>query len=46
MKKQSEGWELFDASVQSCQKSVEKSEQILKNGTLETEKSFKQVEEN
>ena len=32
VKKQTEGWELFDASVQSCQKSVEKSEQILKNG--------------
>mmetsp|Transcript_69135 Transcript_69135/g.164740 ORF Transcript_69135/g.164740 Transcript_69135/m.164740 type:complete len:573 (+) Transcript_69135:89-1807(+) len=32
VKKQTEGWELFDASVQSCQKSVEKSEQILQNG--------------
>jgi len=32
VKKQTEGWELFDASVQSCQKSVEKSETILKNG--------------
>ena len=32
VQKQTEGWELFDASVQSCQKSVEKSEQILKNG--------------
>ena len=32
MKKQTEGWELFDASVTSCQKSVEKSEQILRNG--------------
>lgn len=32
VKKQTEGWELFDASVTSCQKSVEKSEQILKNG--------------
>lgn len=32
VKKQSNGWELFDASVKSCQKSVEKSEDILKNG--------------
>ena len=26
------GWELFDASVKSCEKSVEKSELILRNG--------------
>jgi hypothetical protein len=26
------GWELFDASVKSCEKSVEKSHTILKNG--------------
>lgn len=32
IKKQTEGWELFDAAVTSCQKSVEKSEQILQNG--------------
>jgi len=32
VKKQADGWELFDASVASCQKSVEKSETILKNG--------------
>eukprot|EP00933_Yihiella_yeosuensis_P007179 TRINITY_DN1120_c0_g1_i3.p1 TRINITY_DN1120_c0_g1~~TRINITY_DN1120_c0_g1_i3.p1 ORF type:complete len:571 (+),score=175.01 TRINITY_DN1120_c0_g1_i3:70-1782(+) len=32
VKKQTEGWELFDAAVTSCQKSVEKSETILKNG--------------
>jgi len=32
VKKQADGWELFDASVSSCQKSVEKSETILKNG--------------
>jgi len=32
VKKQTDGWELFDASVASCQKSVEKSETILKNG--------------
>eukprot|EP00933_Yihiella_yeosuensis_P039238 TRINITY_DN3319_c0_g1_i1.p1 TRINITY_DN3319_c0_g1~~TRINITY_DN3319_c0_g1_i1.p1 ORF type:complete len:571 (+),score=169.11 TRINITY_DN3319_c0_g1_i1:82-1794(+) len=32
VKKQTEGWELFDAAVSSCQKSVEKSETILKNG--------------
>lgn len=30
--KQTAGWELFDAAVTSCQKSVEKSEDILKNG--------------
>jgi len=32
VKKQTDGWELFDASVASCQKSVEKSETILRNG--------------
>jgi len=29
---QTAGWELFDASVKSCEKSVEKSEQIMRNG--------------
>lgn len=32
VKTQTAGWELFDAAVQSCEKSVEKSEDILKNG--------------
>lgn len=27
------GWELFDAAVKSCEKSVEKSEEIVKNGS-------------
>mmetsp|Transcript_45886 Transcript_45886/g.121714 ORF Transcript_45886/g.121714 Transcript_45886/m.121714 type:complete len:572 (-) Transcript_45886:435-2150(-) len=31
-KGQTAGWELFDQAVSSCQKSVEKSEDILKNG--------------
>mmetsp|Transcript_90896 Transcript_90896/g.253852 ORF Transcript_90896/g.253852 Transcript_90896/m.253852 type:complete len:572 (-) Transcript_90896:259-1974(-) len=31
-KGQTAGWELFDQAVASCQKSVEKSEDILKNG--------------
>jgi len=32
VKGQTAGWELFDASVKSCEKSVEKSELILRNG--------------
>jgi len=32
VKGQKEGWDLFDAAVTSCKKSVEKSEEILKNG--------------
>merc|ERR1712232_1121131 len=32
VKAQTAGWELFDKSVDSCKKSVEKSEHILKNG--------------
>jgi len=32
VKKQTQGWELFDASITSCEKSVEKSADILKNG--------------
>jgi len=32
VKKQTKGWELFDASISSCEKSVEKSADILKNG--------------
>jgi len=32
VKKQMAGWDLFDASVKSCEKSVEKSEQIMRNG--------------
>jgi len=32
VKSQTAGWELFDASVKSCEKSVEKSEQIMRNG--------------
>jgi hypothetical protein len=32
VKSQTEGWDLFDASVASCKKSVEQSEDILKNG--------------
>jgi len=32
VKQQTAGWELFDASVKSCEKSVEKSEQIMRNG--------------
>jgi len=32
VKGQKEGWELFDESVKSCEKSVEKSQQILRNG--------------
>jgi len=32
VKAQTGGWELFEASVKSCEKSVEKSETIMKNG--------------
>jgi hypothetical protein len=32
VKGQAAGWELFDDAVKSCEKSVEKSEDILKNG--------------
>eukprot|EP00747_Dinoflagellata_sp_TGD_P163701 gnl/TRDRNA2_/TRDRNA2_182667_c0_seq1.p1 gnl/TRDRNA2_/TRDRNA2_182667_c0~~gnl/TRDRNA2_/TRDRNA2_182667_c0_seq1.p1 ORF type:complete len:572 (+),score=167.87 gnl/TRDRNA2_/TRDRNA2_182667_c0_seq1:82-1797(+) len=32
VKAQTAGWELFDAAVKSCEKSVEKSETIVKNG--------------
>jgi hypothetical protein len=32
VKARTAGWDLFDASVDSCKKSVEKSEDILKNG--------------
>merc|ERR1712232_1322461 len=32
VKAQTAGWELFDKSVDSCKKSVEKSEHILQNG--------------
>jgi len=32
VKGQEEGWELFDDAVTSCKKSVEKSEDILRNG--------------
>jgi len=32
VKGQTAGWELFDQSVKSCEKSVEKSEQIMRNG--------------
>jgi len=32
-KAQTGGWELFDAAVKSCEKSVEKSEDIVKNGS-------------
>mmetsp|Transcript_49097 Transcript_49097/g.107239 ORF Transcript_49097/g.107239 Transcript_49097/m.107239 type:complete len:571 (+) Transcript_49097:82-1794(+) len=32
VKDQKAGWELFDTAVKSCEKSVEKSEDILKNG--------------
>lgn len=32
VKAQSEGWKLFDEAVKSCEKSVEKSETIMKNG--------------
>jgi len=32
VKEQKEGWELYDDAVKSCKKSVEKSEDILKNG--------------
>merc|ERR1719476_1218656 len=32
VKDQKAGWELFEAAVQSCEKSVEKSEDILRNG--------------
>jgi len=32
VKAQTAGWELFDDAVKSCEKSVEKSEQIMRNG--------------
>merc|ERR1719240_466268 len=32
-KAQTAGWDLFDAAVKSCEKSVEKSEDIVKNGS-------------
>jgi len=32
VKEQKAGWELFDDAVTSCEKSVEKSQQILRNG--------------
>jgi hypothetical protein len=32
VKSQTAGWELFDEAIKSCEKSVEKSETIMKNG--------------